>query len=97
MLKCYGEGCPIREDCYRFTQPYVKRDAFGKAPYDPVVGGCEYFHSNVPTDDSIREAAYHLWLRSGKPENLALEHWNEASLALCLSTGRAKPAPAPKC
>ncbi|MEI6179368.1 MAG: DUF2934 domain-containing protein [Chloroflexales bacterium] len=88
MLYCYGDDCPLRTECYRHTQPSRGRDAFGTPPYDAVGGRCEWFHSNVPSEALIRETAYYLWLRNGCPERRELEHWYEAYLSLCLSTGR---------
>ncbi|HEY9839572.1 MAG: DUF2934 domain-containing protein [Candidatus Sericytochromatia bacterium] len=89
MLKCHGGDCPLKTDCYRYTQPYVKRDAFGAPPYDPATGSCEYFHSNQPDPDFIRTSAYHLWLSHGKPSGRDLEFWDEAWRKACESTGRA--------
>lgn len=91
MLKCYGKNCPIKEDCYHFTQPYVKRNAFAQSPYNHTTQSCEHFYSNIPKEEFIRESAYHIWLREGKPENKALDHWNEAYISACISTGRIKP------
>lgn len=90
MLKCYGDDCPIKADCYRYTQPYTKRNAFGRIPYDYGKENCDYFYSNLPTDESVRETAYYLWLQQGKPANKALEHWRQAYHHLCLTTGRMK-------
>jgi hypothetical protein len=91
MLKCYGGKCPIKEDCYRFTQPYIKRNAFAEAPYNHETNTCEYFYSNIPEEEMIRITAYYVWLRNGMPQNKDLEHWYEAYHSLCLSTGRIKP------
>jgi hypothetical protein len=88
ILYCYGDGCPLRAECYRHTQPVRGRDAFGAPPYDPLTGACEHFYSNLPAEEDIRAAAYHIWLRNGRPANRDLEHWYEAYLALCLSSGR---------
>ncbi len=90
MLKCYGDGCPIKEDCYRFTQPYPRRDAFGASPYNHITNSCQHFYSNIPEESAIRDAAYYIWLRNGKPENQAQQHWDEAYFTLCLSLGRIK-------
>jgi hypothetical protein len=90
MLRCYGDGCPLKEDCYRYTQPSPGRDAFGAPPYDPQSGACAYFVSNQPTDEQIRTSAYYIWLREGRPPGRAEEHWREASLSWCRSLGRVK-------
>jgi Protein of unknown function (DUF2934) len=88
MLYCPGHGCPLRSECYRHTQPSPGRDAFAALPYDPVAGACASFITNIPGEALIRETAYYIWLRSGRPEHRELEHWYEAYLSLCLSTGR---------
>lgn len=90
MLRCYGDGCPLRDDCYRYTQPSPGRDAFGRLPYDPQRGTCDYFVSNQPTDEQIRTAAYYIWLREGRPSGCAERHWQEAYQSWCRSTGRIK-------
>jgi hypothetical protein len=88
LLYCPGQGCPLRADCYRHTQPSPGRDRFAALPYDPASQGCAYFHSNLPTDEQVRAAAYYLWLREGRPDGRADIHWREAYTALCRSTGR---------
>ncbi|MBX7223836.1 MAG: DUF2934 domain-containing protein [Blastocatellia bacterium] len=91
MTKCNGEGCPIRDQCSRYTQPYVKRNRFEQCPFDFVQNRCEHFHSNEPREDVIRLTAYYIWLREGKPANQAREHWERAYRTLCLGTGKLKP------
>lgn len=53
----------------------------------------------------IREAAYHLWLKEGRPEGRAEDHWHRAHAALVSgdvapkarrAAARRKPALAPK-
>ena len=88
MLYCPGYECPLRAECYRHTQPAPGRDSFASLPYDAATGTCAYFHSNMPDEALIRQTAYYIWLRNGRPENGAIEHWREAYLSLCLSTGR---------
>ena len=88
MLYCPGYECPLRAECYRHTQPSPGRDSFAALPYDAATGTCDYFHSNLPEEPLIRQTAYYIWLRNGCPENRATEHWYEAYLSLCLSTGR---------
>ncbi|MEN9934310.1 MAG: hypothetical protein RLZZ387_889 [Chloroflexota bacterium] len=88
MLYCPGHQCPLHTECYRHTQPSPGRDAFAALPYDPASGTCEWFETNVPSESLVRETAYYIWLRSGCPENRSVEHWYEAYLSLCLSTGR---------
>lgn len=88
MLYCYGDGCPLRGDCYRHTQPTPGRDRFGASPYDALTQQCEQFVTNIPDEDFVRESAYHIWLRRGRPEGCAAEHWREAYEQACRSMGR---------
>ncbi len=88
MLYCPGHGCPLRAECYRPTQPSPGRDSFAALPYDAATSTCDYFHTNLPDEALICQTAYYIWLRSCCPENRAIEHWYEAYLSLCLSTGR---------
>ncbi len=88
MLRCYGDGCPLRDDCYRFTHPSPGRDAFGSLPYD-AAAGCAFYVSNLPSEEAVRVAAYHIWLREGRPDGRSQSHWDEAYRSLCRSTGRA--------
>lgn len=88
MIYCYGNGCPLRFDCYRHTQPTRGRDEFVRVPYDPAIATCEYFVSNLPSEEFIRMTAYYLWQRKGCPENQAEANWEEAFLSLCENTGR---------
>lgn len=45
---CYGEGCPLKAECYRYTAPVNEhRQAyFVYVPYDHAYKGCEYFSDN---------------------------------------------------
>ena len=90
MLRCDGQNCPLKEECYRFTQPSPGRDAFPASPYNHAAGACEQFYSNIPNEELVRETAYHIWQRNGHPEGRQVEHWYEAYLSLCLNTGRVK-------
>ena len=94
MLHCYGTGCPFKDDCYRATQPAPGREAFGALPYSAATNSCEHFVSNLPAQDLVRQTAYYLWVRSGRPDDCADEHWQAAYLSLCRSAGRiAKDSP----
>lgn len=86
-LYCPGQGCPLRADCYRHTQPSPGRDRFAALPYSAERGTCDEFRTNIPSEDAIRQAAYYIWLRSGGAGQ-ALDHWREAYQSLCRSTGR---------
>lgn len=87
-LYCPGQGCPLRSDCYRHTQPSPGRDRFAALPYRAESGTCDSFITNIPSQESIRDAAYYIWLRCGRPAGHALDHWDEAYQSLCRSTGR---------
>lgn len=87
-LYCPGQGCPLRADCYRHTQPSPGRDRFAALPYSAELGTCESFITNIPSEDAIRQAAYFIWLRGGRAEGDALGHWDEAYQSLCRSMGR---------
>jgi hypothetical protein len=88
MLYCHGNQCPLCAECYRHTQPSPGRDAFASLPYDNATATCAWFHSNMPSEALIRETAYYIWLRNGCSDGHATEHWREAYLSLCQSTGR---------
>jgi hypothetical protein len=88
MLYCPGVDCPLRTDCYRFTQPSPNRDRFAALPYEAATGTCAEFVSNIPSEALIRETAYYLWLHCDRPQHQADAHWQEAYQQLCRSTGR---------
>jgi hypothetical protein len=88
MLYCPGYACPLRSDCYRHTQPAPGRDRFASLPYNARTQTCDWFESNIPSEELIRETAYYIWLRRGRPDNCAQAHWDEAYWSLCRSTGR---------
>ncbi len=88
ILHCYGGHCPFKEDCYRYTQPNPGRDAFGNIPYNTETNHCEYFYSNIPSEELIRQTAYFIWQGHGRPENSAQQDWDEAYRSLCESLGR---------
>lgn len=88
MLYCCGAACPLRDDCYRYTQPSPRRDRFASMPFDAVTGTCDWFQTNQPSEKAIREAAYYIWLREGCPQNRCEQHWQEAYQTLCRSLGK---------
>jgi Protein of unknown function (DUF2934) len=90
MLLCYGTNCPLRLECAHHTQPNPGRDAYGALPYDFELGACKEFVTNLPSEDLIRQTAYYIWLRNGRPEHQELEHWNQAFVSLCVGSGRVK-------
>ena len=93
MVYCYGDCCPLRFGCYRHTQPMPGRDRYAALPYDAATGACAEFVSNLPDERAVREAAYYIWLRRGRPEGQAAAHWREAFEMLCASMGRALDDP----
>jgi len=82
MLYCFGQlgdwSCPLKDDCYRHTQPTPGRDRFGQLPYDFPSQSCAYFVSNQPSEEFLRTSAYYLWLAAGKPEGHAEHFWAQA-------------------
>ena len=46
---CYGEGCPLKAECYRYTAPMnEQRQAyFVYVPYAHDYKSCEYFVDNT--------------------------------------------------
>lgn len=46
---CYGEGCPLKTECYRYTAPINehRQTYFVYVPYDHAYKGCEYFSDNT--------------------------------------------------
>jgi hypothetical protein len=50
ITKCTGEGCPLKETCYRFTAPAEMYQSYFMAP--PVKNGkCEYHWSQNATSN----------------------------------------------
>jgi hypothetical protein len=88
MLLCYGTNCPLALECYHHTQPNPGRDAYSALPYDFLSATCAEFVTNEPSQALIQQTAYYIWLRNGRPANFELEHWNEAFVSLCISSGR---------
>lgn len=56
ITKCTGEGCPLKEGCYRFTAPDTEfmQSYFAEAPV--LNGECEYFWGKK--QDSIMEQEF---------------------------------------
>ncbi|MBN1485384.1 MAG: DUF2934 domain-containing protein [Chloroflexia bacterium] len=51
------------------------------------------FISNLPTEEEIRTAAYHIWQREGQTEGREEEHWEQARRACYRSRGRKELSP----
>lgn len=80
LTLCTGEGCPLRESCYRYRViAYGRRDTFGSAPYDAAAATCAHLLA-LPTigEDDVRMRAYVTWDAEGRPEGRADEHWLRA-------------------
>lgn len=55
ITKCKGDGCPLKESCYRFTaldSPHAQW-IFGGVPYDAETKSCEQYWGK--TQESILE------------------------------------------
>jgi len=85
LLHCSGAGCPCKNECLRFRAVAFGRfSAFGTPPWDTKRNTCEQ-HLPLPPladDGTIRERAYHLWLREGRPEGTAARDWSVARAEL---------------
>lgn len=79
---CPGEGCPLRDRCYRARAvPLARQDWLGSAPYNATTNRCELFwdlDSLAPNETSIRDRAYAIWQSEGCPEGRAESHWQQA-------------------
>jgi hypothetical protein len=79
---CSGQGCPLRDRCYRFRGvAHGRVNAFGTPPFDAKTQHCEQFWDIArlaPTEQSIQTAAYYLWVADGRPVGRADEHWRKA-------------------
>ncbi len=86
ITHCSGGDCPLREDCYRFrAEVFGRFDAFGRPPYDAATGRCAHhwpLSRLRPTAADVQRRAYFLWVREGRPDGRADEHWAAASAAL---------------
>lgn len=86
ITMCPGEGCPLRATCYRARAvPLARQDWFGRSPYDHLTQRCAHFWdvaSLAPTDESIRQKAYFLWVAAGRPEGQAEAFWHAAKASL---------------
>lgn len=41
ITKCSGEGCPFKENCYRYTAPEgYWQSYFMKTPYSDIMNAC---------------------------------------------------------
>ena len=73
---CPGQGCPVKENCFRFTAEVLGRqDFFGRLPYNFDTRSCEYFISNRPSEEQIRQRAFQIWQQAGCPDGKAVDCW----------------------
>lgn len=92
ITMCYGDGCPLRQRCYRYRGvPEGRQTWFGALPFDRARGTCEQLWDVArlePTQDSIRTRAYYLWVAAGRPEGTADANWEAARATLMEATRR---------
>lgn len=52
---CKGDGCPIKQDCYRFTARPSEfyQSYFAVVPYDKKTG-CDHYWERIPTLDKLK-------------------------------------------
>jgi hypothetical protein len=95
ITMCAGQGCPLRNQCYRFrAQACGRQDYFGRSPYDAASGHCEQFWDLArlaPTEQQIQVKAYHLWIAGGRREGTADADWQRSCDDLALPLGPAAP------
>lgn len=83
ITRCIGTDCPIKQNCYRFTNKiFGRQDFFAKVPYDFITHSCNHFMSNRPDENTIRLRAYEIWQKMGYPDGKSLEHWLQAEKEL---------------
>ena len=96
---CPGQGCPLKNQCYRFrAKVYGRQDYFGSLPYKAATGTCDSFDDLAnyqPTHARISHLAYMLWQSAGRPLNSADADWQRAreSLEATFAEGITPPAP----
>ncbi len=82
ITMCPGEGCPLRDRCYRARAvPLARQDWLGSAPYNSTTNRCELFwdlSSLAPNEATIRDRAYAIWQSEGCPEGRSDAHWQQA-------------------
>lgn len=48
ISKCWGNDCPVKERCYRYTAPAnLLRQSYGGFIYDKEKQECKYFWDNT--------------------------------------------------
>ena len=80
---CPGKNCPIRQNCYRFTDKIPgRKNFFASVPYQVTTNSCDYFISNRPDDNKIRLKADQIWQQMGCPNHKSVEYWLQAEKEL---------------
>ena len=86
LTMCPGQGCPLRNRCYRFrAQAFGRQDYFGRLPFDAATGQCDEFWDLArlaPSKAQISERAYHLWVDGGRRAGAAEADWQMARAEL---------------
>jgi hypothetical protein len=86
LTMCPGDGCPLRTGCYRARAvPSARQDWLTRLPYDPATARCDLFYdlaSLAPTEATIRDRAYYVYLAAGRPQGQADAHWRQAEAEL---------------
>lgn len=76
ITMCPGQICPIKENCLRFTGAVLgKWDSFTRIPYNFQTNQCEYFWSDIPSDDKIKNLAYLIWKEEGMQSGKDFDYW----------------------
>jgi len=56
LVLCHGRGCPMKENCLRYTSvPEIRQKYFKEMPYDEEQFDCKY--QMLPDHDDEPEAA----------------------------------------
>lgn len=76
---CCGQDCPLKETCLRCTSvSYGRQDFFSSSPYRFDTNSCQHYWDDRPSEEKIRQLAYQLWEKGGRPSDNALQHWMQA-------------------
>eukprot|EP01098_Paradermamoeba_levis_P003111 TRINITY_DN144_c0_g1_i1.p1 TRINITY_DN144_c0_g1~~TRINITY_DN144_c0_g1_i1.p1 ORF type:complete len:100 (+),score=19.95 TRINITY_DN144_c0_g1_i1:102-401(+) len=86
LTACPGGDCPLKQDCLRYRAVrYGRYNSWGSIPYDQQKKSCEHFVSInklKPTEESIRQRAYMIYLNNGKIEGRDKENYFQAEKEL---------------
>jgi hypothetical protein len=80
ITKCFGDTCPLKMQCFRFTsEALARQDFFGQLPFDDSSNTCSYFWENT---SQIQVIAYQIWEKNEKPNGQEIVHWEQAKSKL---------------